>query len=271
MGLFGSGGQYFIYRVITSEEDSSKTGFPSYRCYGVTRREHRFVESAAFLVLSGMALWIFAVCVLALLSFLMAVMDYGSVLAKVFLLGSAATLLVWLNTRLLRKRMRFVRRMRRFCKKNQMSVQKNKPLLLAFLWEGEQPDFLIDTKEARYAVHFLSIKKRRSALFLEKKDTMKLVSYPLNNIFTVIFGFQPKVRYYPLAPAREGESTAYGREIRRIVLLNPTCREMFEKNSDGMTVPTGSGARFCGYTVYTGSGFLGALEREGAKKPTTKE
>ena len=93
----------------------------------------------------------------------------------------------------------------------------------------------------------------------------------VNNIFTVIFGFQPKVRYYPLAPAREGESTAYGREIRRIVLLNPTCREMFEKNSDGMTVPTGSGARFCGYTVYTGSGFLGALEREGAKKPTTKE
>ena len=267
MGLFGSGGQYFVYRAITSEDEATgEIGVPSYRCYGVTRRKHQIVETAAFLILSAMALWIFGVCILALLTFFLAVLDFGTVLSKTFLVGGAILLLVWLNTRLLRKRMRFVRRMRRFCKKNRMNIQKNKPFLLAFLWEGEQPDFLIDTREARYAVHFLSIKKRRSALFLEKKDTMKLVSYPLNNIFTVIFGFQPKVRYYPLVPVREGESTAYGREIRRIVLLNPTCREMFEKNADGMTVPTGSGASFCGYTVYTGSGFLNALEREAPKK-----
>lgn len=262
MGLFGSSAYYLVYRVIKSDEDvSDDSGFESYRCYGVTRRKHRIVESAGFLILSAIALWIFGICVLAILNFLMGVLRYGSLLARVFVIGTGAVLILLAETKPLRKRLRFLRRLRRQCKREGLTVKKNKPARLAFLWTGEQPDLLVESETECYALHILTVKKYRSALFLEKKNLMKLVSYPMNNIFTAIFGFRPKVRYYPLFPVEGEERAENGRPLRRIVLLNPTCREMFEKNSDGVTVPTGSCARFCGYTVYTGSGFLNELTR----------
>ncbi len=261
MGLFGPSAYYLVYRVIKSEESLNGSGFESYRCYGVTRRERKIVESAGFVILSAIALWIFGVCLLASVSFLAAVVRYGSLLAKVFVIGTGAVLILLLETRPLRKRLRFLRQLQRQCKRQVLTVKKNKPAYLAFVWMGEQPDLLVDTERERYAVHILAIKKYHSALYLEDKNTMKLRGLPRNNIFTAIFGFRPKTRYYPLFPVEEGEQTVDGRPVRRIVLLNPTCREMFEKMADGVTVPTGSGAKFCGYTVYTGSGFLNELRR----------
>ncbi len=266
MGLFGPSAYYLVYRVIKSEEKPDDSGFESYRCYGVTRREHKIVESVGFVILSAIALWIFGVCLLASLSFFVAILQYGSLLAKVFVIGTGAVLIFFAETKPLRKRLRFLRRLRRQCKRQGMTLKKNKPAYLTFLWTGEMPDLLVDSEAQCYAVHILTVKKYRSALYLEKRNLMKLVSYPMNNIFTAIFGFRPKVRYYPLFPVEEEERSADGRPIHRIVLLNPTCRELFEKNSDGVTVPTGSGAIFCGYTVYTGRGFLNELSRMADKK-----
>ncbi len=261
MGLFGPSAYYMVYRVIKSEESLNDSGFESYRCYGVTRKKHKIVESVSFVLLSAIALWIFAVCVLALVSFLMGVLRYGTLLARVFVLGIGLALIFGVQTRQLRKRLRFLRKLRRQCKKQNATVKKNKPSHLAFVWTGEQPDLVIDTETDRYTVHILAIKKYHSALHLEKRDQMRLTRLPKNNVFSAIFGFRPKTRYYPLFPAVADERTEDGRTVHRVVLLNPTCREMYEKTPDGVTVPTGSGAEFCGYTVYTGSGFLSALSR----------
>ena len=79
------------------------------------------------------------------------------------------------------------------------------------------------------------------------------------NIFTVIFGFKPKSKKYSLSfPTPYTIGTH--KNINAIV-VNPVCRELFYKNRDGVTEPTGSGVECFGYTVYTGSGFLESIVR----------
>ena len=264
MGLFGGSGHYIIYRMITRDPESAaekNTDLPSYRCYGVSRKEHRVMERIGFVLLSGIALWIFGICVLAAGMFLMSVLLYGNLLLRVLLLILGGWLLILAETRLPRKRWKLMRRMRRLCRQQGYRLERNKPSLWSFVWTGEQADLVLDTDSVRYFVHFLSVKTYRSALFLEQKNMLKLVSYPLNNIFTVIFGRKPKRRYYPLCPVDGTERTEDGRVCQRVVVLNPTCREMYAKERDGSTVSTGSGAEFCGYTIYTGTAFLEAVKR----------
>lgn len=265
MGLFGGSGHYIIYRMITFSPESDgatdrETDLPHYRCYGVKRRKYRILESAAFAVLSGIALWIYGICALAAGMFLMSILMYGEVLSRTLVLALGLGLLIWFRTRRLRKRMKLMRRLRRLCTKQGYRMTRNKPWYLSFVWTGEQPDLVLQTDTDCYYVHFLTVKRYRSALFLEKANTLRLVTYPLNNIFTVIFGRKPKSRYYPLCPCEE-ELAPDGLCCRRVVVLNPTCREMYAKEADGTRASTGSGAEFCGYTLYTGSAFLEAVKR----------
>ena len=57
-------------------------------------------------------------------------------------------------------------------------------------------------------------------------------------------------------------ATVEGFPTEKVLLINPLCEEIKYKMEKGGYEVTGSGGEHFGFTVYTGSGFLNALERE---------
>ena len=47
----------------------------------------------------------------------------------------------------------------------------------------------------------------------------------------------------------------------KAILINPAVMNIERKGSDGVIVPTGSGEKLFGYTIYTGKGFIETIKR----------
>ena len=69
------------------------------------------------------------------------------------------------------------------------------------------------------------------------------------------FNLQPKVVELPLVEMAEGDTAV------PILLVNPDRCEVLCKGSEGTLVAAGDGGTYFGRMVYTGKGFLKALER----------
>ena len=131
----------------------------------------------------------------------------------------------------------------------------------SLVWSSDRQDFRLETEQTTYYVRYLTIHKYRSTLYFESKNLIKLVKHPLNNKFTIIFEFKPKVKYYPLDFQIPSEETE--KRIVKALIVNPVCSEMYYKRGEGGYEATGNAGEHFGFTVFTGSGFIDTVKRDG--------
>lgn len=228
---------------------------PLYRSYGVTKKHRTLAEVIGENMLAAVAIWLSCVLLLAGTMASIAFFLYGEILLVTLAYLILVSVFLTVVTRSLRKRWKFLRQLKKLAKKEGYRLTFQRKFYKSFRWEN-RVDFVLATRSRQYEVRFLALRKYNASLFFDAEG-LRYVVYPLQNIFTTMFGRQPRERIFPLPPV---PSEAPER-LERVVLINPVCREMFLKDRDGSLVATGSGTSFGGYTFYTASGLLETVKR----------
>ena len=257
------GGRFWINQAKNSQSEQNGS-VELYRSYGVKRRLRPWQEKVVLNFGRIVLIWMLSVLLLAAgLALVAFFVSFPELWIKV-LIGVAVALFLGIRmTRTLRKRRKFCGRLKRLCKKRRYRLTPIRKFLSSLFWAGNREDLVLETGECVYYIRFLTVRKYRSTLYFEKPDSLKLVTRPLNNKFTLIFDVQPRVKYYPLDFTVEERVRSLWKDKKQIkaLIINPVCAEMLYKKRDGGYESTGNGGEHYGYTVFTGSGFLEFVQR----------
>ena len=246
------------------ERAPKQSHVPLYRSYGVVRNERKIILDIAQISIQAVALWVFGLLLFAFSVGFVTFLLYGQLLIVVLLYTSIITLLALTLTKPLRKRLKFLRHLKKLCRQNKYRLEIHRGFFKSFFWTRDVADLTLNANGTVYIVRFLTVRKYNSALFFENKNEIHKITYPLKNRFNTAFGIKPRHKFYPL-----GELEFHAQDNLKIVsavIVNPVCREMFVKESDGSLSATGNGAQIFGIRIFTASGFIETLKREKASR-----
>ncbi|MBO5939291.1 MAG: hypothetical protein J6Q82_07340 [Clostridia bacterium] len=154
-----------------------------------------------------------------------------------------------------RQRAAFVKSLKKICNASKYRLVCHRPLGRAFFWREGKPDFEFTANGRRYEVCFLTPKNKSVKIQYEQKEMIKMiVPTAFSGKMAEAFNLQPKVVELPFSEIAEGDETV------KILLVNPDRCEVLCKGSEGTLVAAGNGGTYFGRMVYTGKGFLKALE-----------
>ena len=243
-----------------TDERPEREDVPLHRSYGVRKRVNLYWEKVRNVLLRIAAVFIlFFPCLAAAIGIWNFFLYFPELWIKLLIVFGIGFMAIWIGTKSFRKRRRFLRKMKRLCRKYDFRLEQKHSFFSTFRWSSGECDFVLHTPKVRNEMRYLTVRKYNAALFFESKDEIRLTSYTLKNRFTLIFDRKEKVCRYPLQTPND----LFDRTVRVVhgILVNPVCKEMFYKEKDGTMSATGNGATVFGYTVYNASGFLEALKR----------
>ena len=163
-------------------------------------------------------------------------------------------------TKLLRRRAKFVRMLKKACKKNGYELEFKRGFFKALRWaEDDAIDFTVKAGKWTYYVKFATSRRFLSSFMFFAKDQMKYTKIARRNRFTLILDIKDKSYTMPINfPQEIDENDKY---VQKAILINPAVMNIEKKASDGTVVTTGSGEKLFGYTIYTGTGFIETIKR----------
>ena len=245
-----------------SDEAYHDGSTPLHRSYGVKRRVHPWREKAASTAAKVFALYVMWIYVMIVgTAFVMFWLYFPELWVKVVLTAAVAFAFLVRLTRTVRRRQRFCRRLRKVCRAHGYSMQREQGFFASLVWSSDRQDFHLETDHVIYYVRYLTVRKYRSSLYIEGEHLLRLLKRPINNKFTVIFERKPTNKYYPLDFQIPSEPT--DKRVVKALIVNPVCEEMYYKRREGGYEVTGNRGEHFGFTVFTGSGFVDAVKRDG--------
>ena len=251
----------YEYKIAVEKRERVEVeDVPLYRSYGVTKkvnlRKRRILEAIGkawtvlFLAIElGIILFI---------TFLFAF--YTDVLVATVLFIILFSIFFFNATKLIRRRARFLRRLKQFCKKNRYELEFKRGFFKSLSWaKGDALDFTVKAGKWTYYVKFATSKRFLASFTFISKSQMKYTKIARRNRFTTILDFKDKIYTMPIAfPEALDDKDKYA---VKVILINPAVMNIEKKERDGAVLPTGSGEKLFGYTVYTGTGFIETLKR----------
>ena len=155
-----------------------------------------------------------------------------------------------------RQRAAFKKALTKLCAGSGYQLTLHRPFCKAFSWRQGKPDVTIEANGRTYDISFLTPKNKRVKIQFEQRDLIKMIVPALiSGQMAAALNLQSKVVELPLAEIAEGDSAI------KILVVNPDRCEVLCKGSEGTLVSAGDGGTYFGRMVYTGKGFLKALER----------
>ena len=242
-------------RWIAETED-----VPLYRSYGVKKKVNiraRKIRDMVAKVLT-IVLLVTELSLIFVVTFMLAFYTDLLVATTLFVLLFS---IFFLNaTRLLRRRAKFVRKLKRVCKQNGYDIHFERGFFKSLSWAKDDAiDFKVKAGKWTYYVKFATSKRFLSSFTFVSKKEMRYTKIARHNRFTIILDFKDKIYNMPIEfPAEIDENDKYN---VKAILINPAVMNIEKKGSDGVIVPTGSGEKLFGYTIYTGVGFVETLKR----------
>ncbi len=175
---------------------------------------------------------------------------------KVIIAIVAAILLLLILTKKRRQRASFLRALKKICDASKYPLKCHRSLGSAFLWNDGKPDFEFTANGCRYEVSFVTPKNKSVKIQFEQRELIKMiVPTAFSGKMAEAFNLQPKVRELRLPEIADGDDSV------KVLVVNPDRAEVLCKGSEGTLVSAGDGGTYFGRMVYTGRGFLKALER----------
>ena len=233
---------------------------PLHRSYGVTKREtwitylNNLLASvlAVVLIVVLSSVWIVGIVLL------ISMMGYlGIFLAMV----ACAVLIYLIPMRKLRKRVRFLFRLRRTCKKYGFKLTFKRNFFSGLRFNKRGLDFTVDTGKKIWCVRFFTTPKYLSHITFVDKKSIQIKTGIIKSRLGFVLGLnRSKVKHIEYTFDDCVAST--DKKMEKAILLNPVPHDVFKKDYDGAIIPIGTGERIHGYTIFSGSGFLENLRRE---------
>ena len=235
---------------------------PLYRSYGRTRREFKLLEELAlFSEKAGLAFMLGVILLGSALS-IGVIFVLGPLLVKITMVLAIVIFFGERATRVLRKRAKFIRKLKKLCKAQggQMSLERG--LVRSHRWDGNNCDLTVETRNAVYYVNMIAPRSTHQRLCLDSDRGFRLITEPpKKKLIGMIFDLKTKVKEYSMdlsdLPEFESKKTV------RVLLMIPSFSDVEYKTSEISAAPTGSGGEHFGITLYTAKGFLNMLKRGG--------
>lgn len=155
-----------------------------------------------------------------------------------------------------RQRASFGKALSKSCAAHGYRLTLHRPFGKAFAWREGKTDLTIEANGRTYDISFVTPKNKRVKIQFEQRDLLKMIVPALiSGQMAAALNLQAKVVELPLAEVAEGDSAI------KILIVNPDRCEVLCKGSEGTLVSAGDGGTYFGRMLYTGKGFLKALER----------
>ena len=231
---------------------------PLYRSYGTTKKVNPWLIFANITLtkLLGLVFFAFQFFIMGLSVFF--IFMYGGTLFPTIISVSAIWIILSLETRAFRRRAKFVRRFKRFCKRNGFELVFMQTLLDSLYWNNDEKlDFVLRANGVTYYVKFATAKSALTTMTFLSKSEMRYTKHRRRSAFATIMGLKDKTKTMHIEFPEHSD-----KHERNIILVNPQPRDILVKTPDGVIVPTGSGENIHGYTIYSGPGFIDALKRD---------
>lgn len=240
------------------QEDTGEV--PLYRSYGTTKKVNPWLILANITLTKILGLIFFAFQFFIMGMVLFFIFLYGGTLLPTLITVTASWIILGLETRAFRRRAKFIRRIKRFSKKNGFLITFTQTLLDSLYWNNDEKlDFILETDKEIYYVKFATAKSSLTTMTFLSKSEMRYTKHRRRSAFQTIMGAKDKTKIMKINfPDFIDESNP---KERKIIITNPQPRDIFVKTNDGVIVPTGSGERIHGYTIYSGAGFMEMLRR----------
>lgn len=233
---------------------------PLYRSYGVSKKVNPVKRFLSLLMLRGVTILFLAseLSILAMVTVAFAI--YTSVLIATIMFIIAGSLIFFHNTKLPRRRLSFLRKLKKEAKANGIELEFRRGFFKSFTWsEKDEIDFVARAGKWTYYVKFATTKRFWSSFLFVSKNEMKHIKLARRGNLAIIFNSKNKIKDLKIVfPADIDADDKYS---VKAILINPAVMNIERKSPDGATVPTGSGEKLFGYTIYTGSGFIETLKR----------
>lgn len=233
---------------------------PLYRSYGVTRTVNPVLRAIGNFFANALTILLLTAELAIILIFTFLLAFYTDILVATTLFTVLFSIFFYNATKLLRRRARFIRKLKRFCKKNSYEIDFHRSFLKGFYWaRGEAVDFTLKAGKRTYYVKLATTKRYLSSFTFISKNEMKYTRIARRNIFTTIFDFKDKTYSVPIAFPKYIDDS--DKNVVKAILINPAVSSTQKKGNDGVIIPTGSGEKLFGYTIYTATGFMESVKR----------
>lgn len=241
-------------------ERTDRDEVPLYRSYGVRKKVNPITNAIGSFLLKSVTV-IFMLCELAILTVIVVHFAiYTGVLPATLMGILAFTIFFVHNTKLPRKRLSFLRKLKKICKKNGIDLEFKRGFFKSLVWsEKGDVDFVVRAGKWTYYVKFATTKRFLSSFLFVSKNEMKYIKIARQSRFATIFGSKNKIKSLKIEFPEEINSE--DKYSVKAILVNPAVSNIERKDSSGATVPTGSGEKLFGYTIFTGTGFIETLKR----------
>ncbi len=233
---------------------------PLYRSYGVIKKVNPVKRFFSMLMLRGVTILLFAAELSILITVTVAFAIYSSILISTLMFIIAFSVLFFHHTKLPRRRLSFLRKLKKEAKANGIELEFRRGFFKSLTWaDGDTVDFVAKAGKWTYYVKFATTKRFWSSFLFVSKDEVKHIKLARRGNLAIIFNSKNKIKDLKIVfPADIDADDKYS---VKAILINPAVMNIERKSSDGATVPTGSGEKLFGYTIYTGSGFIETLKR----------
>ena len=238
---------------------------PLYRSYGVTKKVNPTAEKIKYAVAKTLTVLLLASELAIILVVTVMLALYTDVLIATILFIILFSIFFFNATKLLRRRMSFVHKLKKACKQNKYRLEFKKGFFKSLSWaEDDSVDFIVRAGKYTYYVKYATSNRFLSSFTFTSKNEMKYTKIARKNRFTIIFDVKDKIYTMPIEfPKGIDETDKY---TVKAILINPAVMNIERKGSDGVVIPTGSGEKLFGYTIYTGTGFIETLKRNAEDK-----
>ena len=242
--------------------DDSEHGVELHRSYGVKKRvtlATRLNEQLAKVLAVCLILLLGTIFALGMVWLTVALGTIGIMLAVI-----AVVVFIYVKPcRKLRKRLRFILKLRRKCRELGYKLSFTRGFFKALKLNGEGFDLTVDTGKKLWCVRFFTPKKYLSHLTFIDRNSIEIKTNITKSHFKFILGLN-NVNVRRISYSFSDEPLPYHAKSVKALIVNPVPHDVFKKDPDGAVIPIGTGERLYDYTMYTGSGFIEALRRDDA-------
>ena len=170
-------------------------------------------------------------------------------------------LLYFIPLRPLRKRLTFMRKLKRLCREQKLIFEKKRGIIRGLKLNTKGFDFTVSSQHVIYCVRFYTPRRRASHIIICDKNTIAVRTNIHKNRFKLALGIN-KTRVRKMPYSYNDIVCSGNKRAEKVLLVNPVPYDMFKKNLDGSEIPIGTGERIFDYVLYNATGFLNTLERE---------
>ncbi len=191
---------------------------------------------------------------------LIAVFENTGVVIPFLIVITVLIIALSICTRVIRRRMEFVRKLKKLCRTNGYTFEPK----MSF-WESmklvpeSEVSFLLSAEGKNYYVKYVTPKRPLTTVTFISGNELKYTKHPRKNVFTAVFD---RVSKSITVDFTFPDYIANDPNAVKVMLVNPMPMDICKKDSDGSVVPTGTGEEIYGYTIYTGTGLIEAVNRD---------